>query len=209
MNRKIGKRLIAVVLAAVVVASLGQTVHAQPQISIQPDRASYVPGDSGTFTVTLTNNDPTTTLEIRNLTVYFPWAQYVNGNWPSGANATMNLSPWPILGSANSGRNNQAYSFSFTIPSWFSGGIFGSGSNCPGTPRTRYSTSYHGCVIVGYTAAPPQYQGQDLSIVMALPTYTPTSIISQWLPIATLVVLIVATAFLALVWTSQRRLAKK
>jgi hypothetical protein len=44
---------------------------------------------------------------------------------------------------------------------------------------------------------------------MAIPTYTPTSIVSQWLPIATLVVLVVATGLLALVWISTRRAAKK
>jgi hypothetical protein len=62
---------------------------------------------------------------------------------------------------------------------------------------------------VGYTANPPQYTGMDTGIAMALPTYTPTSIVSQWLPIATLVVLVIATLFLAMAWTSLRRLGKK
>jgi hypothetical protein len=212
MKIRIGKRIIAALLIVVAIAALGQSAHAQPNISTQPDRASYVPGDSGTLTVTLINPDTANTVEIRNITVYFPWAQYVNGAWPTGANApnaSQNLSPWPILGSAQSSNNIKTFTFSFTIPSWFAGSIFGSGSNCPGNPRTRYSTSYRGCVIVGYTANPPQYQGQDFSIAMALPTYTPTSIVSQWLPIATLVVLVVATLFLAMAWTSLRRMGKK
>ena len=210
MNIRIGKRIITALLVVVAIAALGQSAHAQPNISTQPDRASYVPGDSGTLTVTLINPDTSNTVEIRNITVYFPWAQYVNGAWPSGANVSQNLAPsWPILGSVQSGNNIKTFTFSFTIPSWFAGSIFGTGSNCPGNPRTRYSTSYHGCVIVGYTANPPQYVGMDTSIAMALPTYTPTSIVSQWLPIATLVVLVIATLFLAMAWTSLRRMGKK
>jgi len=209
MNIRVGKRIVAALLVVVAIAALGQSVHAQPDISTQSDRASYVPGDSGALTVTLINPDNSNTIEVRNITIYFPWAQYVNGAWPSGANASQNLSPWPVLGSVQSGNNIKTFTFSFTIPSWFAGSIFGSGSSCPNHPGTRYSTSYRGCVIVGYTASPPQYQGQDVSIAMALPTYTPTSIVSQWLPIATLVVLVVATLFLAMAWTSLRRMSKK
>jgi hypothetical protein len=209
MNIRIGKPIIATLLIVVAIAALGQSVHAQPNIATQSDRASYVPGDSGTMTVTLINPDTSTSVEIRNLTIYFPWAQYVNGAWPSGANASQNLAQWQTLGSAQSGNNIKTFSFSFTIPTWFAGSLFGSGSVCPSHPGTRYSTSYRGCVIVGYTANPPQYVGQDASIAMALPTYTPTSIVSQWLPIATLVVLVVATLFLAMAWISLRRMGKK
>jgi len=209
MNIRIGRRIIAALLVVVAIAAVGQSAHAQPNMSTQSDRASYVPGDSGTLTVTLVNPDNSNTIEIRNLTIYFPWAQYVNGAWPSGANVSQNLSPWPILGSVQSGNNIKTFTFSFTIPSWFAGSIFGSGSVCPNHPATRYSTSYRGCVIVGYTANPPEYSGQDASIAMALPTYTPTSIVSEWLPIATLVVLVVATLFLAMAWTSLRRMSKK
>src|SRR6266540_7173661 len=108
---------------------------------------------------------------------------------------------WPLLGSSQSGSNIKTYSYSFSVPSWFAGSLLGTGSSCPVGNGPRYSTSYHGCVIVGYTASPPRYSSLGFSIAMAIPTYTPTSIVSQWLPIATLVVLVVATAFLALVWT--------
>jgi len=209
MKIRIRKCLLATLLLIAFIATFGQTVHAQPTTSVQTDRASYVPGDSGTLTVTIINNSPTDTLEIRNLTIYWPWAQYVNGQWPSGANTTQNLSPWPLLGSSQSGSNIKTYSYSFSVPSWFAGSLFGTGSTCPGGNGPRYSTSYHGCVIVGYTASPPRYSNLGFSVAMAIPTYTPTSIVSQWLPIATLVVLVVATAFLALLWTSTRRAAKK
>ena len=209
MKTRSAKMVIAVAMTMLVIGALGPTAHAQPTTQAQTDRASYVPGDSGTLTITLVNNDPTDTVEIRNLTIYWPWAQYVNGQWPSGANVSQNLSPWPVLGSSTSGSNIKTFTFSFSIPTWFSGSLFGSGSNCPGRNGPRYSTTYHGCILIGYTATPPVYSNQGFSIAMALPTYTPTSIVSQWLPIATLVVLVVATLFLAMVWISTRRLNKK
>jgi hypothetical protein len=210
MKTKIAKLAAAAIIVIVAVAASGQTAHAQPTISALPDRASYVPGDSGTLTVTLKNTENSGTIEIRNITIYWPWAQYVNGQWPSGANATQNLSPWPTLGSVNSGSNIKTYTFSFTIPSWFSGSILGTGSSCS-VPSNgpRYSTNYYGCIILGYTAAPPSYASSSFSLPMALPTYTPTSLVTEWLPIATLAVLVIATAFLALLWTSMRRTSKK
>ncbi len=194
----------------VAIAAVGQSAHAQPTISTQADRASYVPGDSGTLTVTLINPSGGNTLEIRNITVYFPWAQYVNGAWPSGANASQNLSPWPILGSAQSGNNIKTFTFSFTIPTWYSGSLGGFGSgNCADNMGPRYSTSYNSCVIVGYTDNPSQYQSHGFGISMAIPTYAPVSLASDWLQIATLVVLVVATIFLAMAYTSLRRMSKK
>lgn len=211
MKIQIGKGIVAALLVIVAIAAAGQSAHAQPTISTQADRASYVPGDSGTLTVTLVNPSGTNGLEIRNITVYFPWAQYVNGAWPSGANASQNLSPWAQVGSVQSGNNIKTFTFPFTIPTWYSGNPFGgSGAGqCIDNMGPRYSTSYNSCVIVGYTDNPSQYQSRGFSISMALPTYAPVSLTSQWLPIATLVVLVVATVFLAMAYNSLRRLNKK
>ncbi len=207
MNGKTGKRAIAAALVIVALVALGQPVHAQ-QLSARYDRASYVPGDSGTLTVSAVNNDPTSTVEIRNLTIYFPWAQLVDGKWPSGANVTVNLSPWKTLGSSGSGNNVYTYPTSFTIPTWYGGTLFGGGGNCPSSNGPRYGL-YSGCILIGITANTPRYQTQEFSTPMALPTYTPTSIVAEWLPIATLVVLVVATAFLGMAWMSLRRTSKK
>ncbi len=209
MNQKMGKRLVAAALVLVTLVALGTPVHAQ-QVNARYDRASYVPGDSGTLFISIVNNSPTSTLEIRNLTIYFPWAQLVDGKWPSsGANVTVNLSPWVVLGSQGSNNNIYLYSTSFTIPSWYGGSIFGGGSNCPGNIRNVRYGQYSGCLVLGTTGSPPSYDTQSFGIVMALASYTPTSIISLWLPIATLVVLVVATAFLAMAWISLRRMGKK
>jgi hypothetical protein len=161
--------------------------------------------------VTLVNPSGTNILEIRNITVYFPWAQYVNGAWPSGANVSQNLYPFTSLGTAQSGNNIKTFTFTFTIPSWFSGSPFGGpgSGQCIDNMGPRYSTSYNSCVIIGYTDNPSQYQSRGFSISMALPTYAPVSLTSQWIPIATLVVLVVATIFLAMAYSSLRRLNKK
>ena len=209
MNRKIGKSLAAAAIVAIALVSLGQTAHAQ-SIAARYDRASYVPGDSGTLSVTVINDSPNAGLEVRNLTIYWPWAQLVDGKWPTGANMSDNLNPWPSLGSKNSGNNVLVKTYSFTIPSWYGGSIFGTGSNCADSNGPRNDPSYHGCVMVGITANPhPNYLVNSLSIQMSLPTYTPISITSQWLPLATLVILIVATAFLGLTWSRLGNLSKK
>lgn len=210
MNKKIGQRAIAATLVIVALVALGQSAHAAPTISTRTDRASYVPGDSGTLIVSIVNLSGSSTVELRNITIYFPWAQLVDGKWPSsGANVSVNLSPWVTLGSANSNNNIYLYSASFTIPSWYGGSIFGiSNPNCPDSAGPRYSTSYVACAFVGVTSG-LNYVRQEFGIVMALASYTPASIVSLWLPIATLVVLVIATAFLALAWTSLRRMGKK
>ncbi len=207
MNMKNAKRAIAATLAIIAIISLGQSAHAQTTITGQADRASYVPGDSGTLTLFVINNDASNTLEIRNITVYYPWATFRDGKW-DGANVSITLTPWKVLGSQGSGNNIYTTSLSFSIPSWFGGSLFGSGSNCPSSTTTRYG-QYYGCILVGTTSNSPRYEGNDFSLPMALPTYTPTSLVAQWLPIATLVVLVVATAFLGMAWMSLRRTAKK
>ena len=211
MNRKTEERVIAAAIVVLALAMLGRPVNAQQAtVSAQYDRASYIPGDSGTLTITLVNNNPTASLEVRNFTIYWPWAQLVGGKWPSGANLTDNLAtPWPTVGSANSGNNIMTKSYGFSIPSWYGGSILGSGSNCSDPSGPRYDIVYHGCVAIGVTSNPPDFVVSHLSIQMSLPTYTPLSLTSQLIPIATLAVLVIATALLFLTWTSLRRANKK
>ncbi len=200
------KTATSVIVALLVLAvAIAQPVQAQ-SVSTRTDRPSYVPGDSGTLIVTIVNENPTDTLEIRNITVYFPWAQLVDGKWPSGANATVPYSPWKLLGSSASGNNVLTEQISFSIPSWYGGG---GGSDCPGSNGPRYGL-YTDCIIVGTTGNPPRYTVErDTNIVMALPTYTPPSLVSLAIPIATLIVLVIATAFLAMTWSGIRRLEAK
>ncbi len=70
MNRVIG--FVALVAIALLLVA---PVHAQPPTFTATDRAAYVPGDTGTLTFTISNTG-NQGLEIRNVTIYFPWAGY-------------------------------------------------------------------------------------------------------------------------------------
>lgn len=203
MTVKIATSVIVALLA--LTFAIAQPVQAQ-SISARADRPSYVPGESGNLIVNIVNENPTETLEIRNITVYFPWAQLVDGKWPTGANVTINYSSWKVLGSSASGNNVLTEQISFSTPSWYGGG---GASNCPGSNGPRYGL-YADCIIVGTTENPPRYTvDRDTNIFMAQATYTPPSLVSMAVPIATLVVLVIATAFLAMTWSGIRRLEVK
>ncbi len=208
MDRKIRRVAIASAFIVAVLATISPAAHAQFNMYAKPDRTSYVPGDSGTLTVTVVNTG-SGPLQLNNITIYFPWAQFdSNGNWQGNVSS----SSTQLLAAPSSSNPQPKYTFpvfQFTIPSWWGYGSQSFGG-CPGSTNTRYG-EYSSCIMVG-TAGNP-YEGVRFSaagaaISMAVPTYTPLSIVSEAIPIATLVVLAVATVFLALIWTSSRRKAK-
>lgn len=204
MNTKGLKLALATTLLTMIIAGMGQPVHAW-QTNVRGDKASYIPGDVGTLIITVVNDSPTETLEIRNFTVYFPWAGYVDGKWNPQGNVSFNLNPVKVL-STNTGTNPDniyTYQAPFTIPAWFSGSEFS--TNCPGNPTVRYGL-YNECVLVGTNDNNLRYENQFFSLAMAIPTYNPPSLVSMAIPIATLVVLVAATAFMFLTWASVRRL---
>ncbi len=173
------------------------------QVTLQADRASYVPGDSGTLTVTVINTNINSPLEIRNITAYFPWAGYAGSTWQG--NVSRNLSPFAELTSSNGGANTFSYQTGFTVPSQFISST--SGTSCPfGGSSGRYGI-FSSCLIIGMGGNyAGEYQTTGLVIPIAFASYTPLSLISYAVPIATLIVLIAATAFLFLSWNSIRRL---
>lgn len=195
--KKILRSVLVPSLLALVLAATSLPAHAQPTVNWRLDKSAYAPGDSGTLTLTIFNTvgNP---LAVRNVTVYYPWAGYdTNGKWLSNANITNNFSPPVAL--ATTGANNFSYTTpQFTIPSWW-----GSGSQvqfgCPGTTNTRLG-KYSACILVG-TNNTRSYDGFDFTISMALPFYNPssTSVLSTWIPVAELIVLVVATAILAII----------
>lgn len=201
MNRKIGKSLVAATLMALAILGLGQPVHAQTP-SVRPDRASYVPGDSGTISLTFVNNDPSTVVQIKNVTIYWPWAGFgTDGKWQAGSNTTQTFTNQfiPTKG------GTFVVTATFSVPGWF--GTNAQNHNC-GSGRTQYSTLFVGCILVGSNLQ-NTFDTTDLAIPIALATYTPFSLVSEAVPIATLIVLAIATAFLALTWLSLRRANKK
>ena len=172
------------------------------QITLETDRASYVPGDSGTLTVTIINTNTNSPLEIRNITAYFPWAGYAGSTWQG--NVSKNISPFAELTSSNGGGNTYSFQTGFTLPSQF---ISSGGSSCPfGGSGGRYGI-YSSCLLIGMGGNyAGQYQTSSLVIPTAFPSYTPLSLTSYAIPIATLIVLIAATAFLFLSWNTMRRM---
>lgn len=205
--KKILSSVLITSLLALVIGAASLSVHAQPTVNWRPDKSAYAPGDTGTLTLTIFNTvgNP---LAVRNITVYYPWAGYdTNGKWVSNANITNNFSPPMAL--ATTGANNFSYTTpQFTIPSWW-----GSNSQvqfgCPGTTNTRLG-KYSACILVG-TNNTRSYDGSDFTITMALPFYNPssTSILSEWIPVAELIVLVVATAILAIIMLRLGNQSKK
>jgi len=207
MNLK-NKFLVTVAILAVMAVAFAPSAHAQT-ITTRTDQASYTPGGTGTLYITVVNPSSTDTLEIRNLTIYFPWAGFVDGKWASGGNVSYNLAPYKVLTTSGSpsGGNIFTYNTQFSIPSWFGVSIFGVGSNCPTSTTTRYGV-YSSCVLLG-TNTNLRYQGQDSSISMALATYNAPNFAEMLIPIATVVVLVVVAALLFMVWTGIKRLETK
>lgn len=207
MKKKIQYSALALTLLALVLASVSLPAYAQPTVNTRPDKPAYAPGDTGTLTITIINTIGSP-LAIRNITVYYPWAGYdTNGKWLSNANFTYSLSPNKAL--TVTGANNYSYTTpTFNIPSWW--GIsspvqFG----CPGTTNTKFGT-YSGCILLG-TNSTNRYEGFDFAVPMALAVYNPStlSVIQEWVPVASLVVLVIATAILAMVMLRLGNLSKK
>ncbi len=202
MNGKFRKSVIAAVLAIVAIAAIGQPAHAQGfSLNTRPDRASYVPGDSGTITITIINTG-TQVIQLNNLTVYFPWAGFgSDGKWQG--NSTSTFSSQFIGAPGGSTPTMFTTTFQFTTPTWY-GTVQPNGGCGGGTSTTRYIQSSN-CIVVGSNAS-NRYELADFTgqIIMASATYTPVSLVSQAIPIATLVVLVIATAFLAMIAMRSR-----
>ena len=205
MNKKIRTWTIAAALTLIVFSTIGQTVHAQTSETFRFNSASYIPGDSGTITYYVLNTAGTT-ISLKNLTFYFPWAGYdPNGKWQG--NVSINFSPWKTLVTTPAG-GNVTYSnqVSFQVPSWYGTIASAQRSEC-GSGRVRYGL-WVGCLLIG-TDQSNTYDSVPLTVNIAQAFYTPISALSQWVPIASLVVLIIATAILALVLVRLGNLPKK
>ena len=207
--KKILRLVLVTSVLTLVLGAVNLPAHAQPTVNWRPDKSAYAPGDSGTLTLTIFNTvgNP---LAVRNVTVYYPWAGYdTNGKWLSNANITNNFSPAMAL--ATTGANNFSYTTpQFTIPSWWgSGSPIQAGTTCPITTNTRLGI-YSACILIG-TNSTRSYDGTDFSITMATPFYNPssTSILTEWVPLAELIVLVVATALLAIIMLRLGNQAKK
>jgi hypothetical protein len=203
MTKRIRSYAIAAALALLIFSTIGQTVNAQTSETFRFSSPAYVPGDSGTVTYFVTNTAGQT-ISVKNLTIYFPWAGYDPSNKWQG-NISINFSPWKTL-VTNPAGGNTTYSnqVNFQVPSWF-GALF-QNHNC-GNGHVRYGI-FVGCVLIG-TDQDNLYDSVDFSVAIAQAVYTPVSLVSEAIPIATLIVLVIATGFLALTWSRLGNLPKK
>jgi hypothetical protein len=205
MYKKIRKLATLSALLLILITAFGQTVRAETSEMWRFNSASYIPGDSGTLTYYITNTAGTT-LSLKNLTFYFPWAGYdTNNKWQG--NVSINFSPWKTLVTNPAGGNVTYYNqVSFQVPSWY--GALGQNHDC-GRGLVRYGI-FVGCVLIG-TDQSKTYDNADLSVAIAQAFYTPQSIsiLSQWVPVASLVVLVIATAILAMVLVRLGNIPKK
>lgn len=207
MRKNIQRIAVGLSLLALALAMTTIPAHAQNNVTPRPDKSAYAPGDSGTLTVNIVNTSGGPQA-VRNITVYWPWAEYdTNGKWLANANFTNNFSPPQVL--AATGANNFSYTTpTFNIPSWWgfsSTQQFG----CPATTNERFGT-YSGCILLG-TNSTNRYDGTHFGVSMAIAVYNPSSLslLSEWVPVASLIVLVIATAVLFLVWDGIRKIPKK
>jgi hypothetical protein len=197
------KNSVPVFVLLILAVALLAPAHAQTP-GIRWDRASYVPGDSGTLSLTFVNNDQSFVVQIKNITIYWPWAGFgPDGKWQSGSNTTLPFTNQFIPAKGGT----FVASANFNVPSWFGTVQQNQGTHCGGGQR-QYDTSLVGCILVGSNVQ-TTFDTTDLTIPIATASYTPLSLTSEAIPIATLVILVIATAFLALNWSSLRRLNKK
>ena len=146
-------------------------------------------------------------LLVRNITIYYPWAGYdTNGKWFT-ANYTYPVSPPVAL--ATKGTNNYSYTTpSFNIPSWW-GGSSTQQFPCPRSTSTKFGL-YSACILLGSNST-RSYDGFHFGVPMAQAFYNPSTLsaIQEWVPVATLIVLVIATAILAMVMLRLGNLSKK
>lgn len=187
MNSKTKFAIVATL--ALLSVSLARPVNAfpNPQIFGYADKPSYHPGDSGTLTITV-QNQGTTAANVKNVTVRYSWAQ----PWTSGGveNTTNTINTMVAAGGTTT------ITFSFTIPNDGRVGSIGQTA----------------AFVSGKTNA-TSFGGNPIAIPVALPVYQPTppaqSFTDLLIPIVNLVLLVVAVAFLGMLWMSMRGMPKK
>ena len=211
MKKKIQRSALVTSLLLLLLGFVTLSAHAQPSVNSRTDKAAYAPGDSGTLTISIINNNGGGPLLIRNITVYYPWAGYdTNQKWLSNANFTYALSPPVAL--ATSGATNYTYTTpSFAIPSWWNGQSQ-SGIGCTNSlNRNPNRGTFAHCIFLGENSTFRNYEGFDFGVTMALAVYNPSTLsaIQEWVPVATLIVLVIATAILAMVMLRLGNLSKK
>jgi hypothetical protein len=178
------------ILAGVMLAPADGTIAVN--IYARTDKASYVPGDTGTLFITV-RNDGTQSFAVKNISITYPWKAFITDHWEGNFTTT---------GITQALAQGQTYNtqYTFTVPTdgrasvtIFGGTIsIGVGTDV-GASSSSSGTTYP-------TTAP---------IFYAIATYQPLSLTSSVLPIIEIVLLGIAVVMLALVFMGIRKLSKK
>ncbi len=162
--------------------------HASFVVNIyaRTDRASYVPGDTGTLFITVRNSG-TQAFTVKNISITYPWKAFITDHWDG--NTT-------ITGITQALAAGQTYNtqYTFTVPT-----------------DGRASNVFGGTISiqVGTDIAGGSYSSGEATIAYAIATYQPLSLTSSVLPIIEIVLLGIAVVMLALVFMGIGKLSKK
>ncbi len=187
-------KTLAIVLIAVLAAILNSPVRAQPSgpaaFYLRTDRASYLPGDSGTLLITI-RNQGTQAFTVKNLTISFSWLSFLNDHWDG--NYTINSINKAI--STGQTYNTQQ---GFTVPS-------------DGRATIPLGGSASVTVMAGTDigGGGGRYETGDAAIGIAAATYQPLGFSSSILQIVTIALLAVIAVVMTLVLFGIRRMPKK
>lgn len=190
------KSILLTLLAISILAGVMLTPsHASVSVNIyaRTDKASYVPGDTGTLFITV-RNQGTQSFAVRNVSITYPWKAFITDHWDG--NSTNIISPVAALAQGQT-YNTQ---YTFTVPtdgrasySLLGGTISIDVGTDVGSSSTTTGTTYPGEATISYAAA----------------TYQPLSLTSSVLPIIEIVLLGIAVVMLAMVYMGISKLSKK
>lgn len=118
------------------------------------DKPFYSPGDTGKLTINLKNIN-NYTVQINNLTIAFPWAAYVNGQWDGNSTISLNRNVTSYLWMPE-----QTVSFTAPNDGRFPSSVFGS----TGTVQFGYTSYCPSCgegrsrlLTISFTIAPNSF----------------------------------------------------
>ncbi len=151
------------------------------------DKASYLPGDSGTLSVTVLNSG-TVDFSVKNVSITFPWKAFLVNHWDG------NITDTTINQALGQGQafNKQ---YAFTVPT-------------DGRVNTLSGGASAIQVVVGVNVGTGSVQ-TTAPISIAQATYQPVSLTTYALPVASTAIFAVAVVLLALIFLEVRKPTKK
>ena len=190
---------ITLLAISVLAAAILTPGHASISVNVyaRTDRASYVPGDTGTLFITV-RNQGTQSFAVKNISITYPWKAFITDHWDG--NTTNVIIPAPLAG-------GQTYNtqYTFTVPTdGRASNIYAPSGQLPGVIMIDVGTD----VGASSSSSGTTYTSQA-TIFYAVAAYQPLSLSNSVLPIIEIVLLGIAVVMLALVFMGIGKLSKK